>query len=140
MLCGGKRSNKVHLSQGWYIEPTILEGASPDSFISQEELFGPVTCLYKVNDLDQALELANNAQYGLTACIHTTNMHRAHYFTRNVEVGVAVVNGGTFGSEPNMPFGGVKNSGNGLREPGTEALEVYSNYKNIITLIDPTKI
>jgi len=140
LLCGGKRSNKGNLSRGWYIEPTILEGASPDSFISQEELFGPVTCLYKVNDLDQALELANNAQYGLTACIHTTNMHRAQYFTRNVEVGVAVVNGGTFGSEPNMPFGGVKNSGNGLREPGTEALEVYSNYKNIITIVDPTKI
>ena len=103
-------------------------------------MFGPFTCLYKVNNLDEALELANNSQYGLTACIHTTNLHRAQYFTRNVEAGVAVVNGGTFGSEPNMPFGGVKNSGNGLREPGTEALEVYSNYKNIITIVDLTKI
>jgi acyl-CoA reductase-like NAD-dependent aldehyde dehydrogenase len=140
LLCGGKRSEKVNLSKGWYVEPTILEGALPDSFISQEELFGPVTCLYKVNSLDEALELANNSQYGLTACIHTTNLHRAQYFTRNVEAGVAVINGGTFGSEPNMPFGGVKNSGNGLREPGTEALEVYSNYKNIITIVDLTKI
>jgi acyl-CoA reductase-like NAD-dependent aldehyde dehydrogenase len=140
LLCGGKRSRKENLSNGWYIEPTLLEGASPDSFISQEEVFGPVTCLFRVNNLEQAIELANNAQYGLTASIHTTNIHRAQYFTRNVEAGVAIVNGGTFGSEPNMPFGGVKNSGNGHREPGTEALEIYSNYKNIITIVDPTKI
>jgi acyl-CoA reductase-like NAD-dependent aldehyde dehydrogenase len=140
LLCGGKRSNNPNLSKGWYIEPTILEGSDPESFLSQEELFGPVTCLYKVNSLESALELANNAKYGLTACIHTTNIHRAQFFTRNVEAGVAVINGGTFGSEPNMPFGGVKNSGNGLREPGTEALEVYSNYKNIITIVDPIKI
>jgi acyl-CoA reductase-like NAD-dependent aldehyde dehydrogenase len=140
VLCGGKRSEKKELINGFYIEPTIIENISSDAEISQEELFGPVTCLYKVNDLREALVLANNSNYGLTACIHTTNHDRAQHFVRSVESGVAVINGGTFGSEPNMPFGGVKHSGNGLREPGTEALEVYSNYKNIITIVDPTKI
>ena len=64
-------------------------------------------------------------------------MHRALDFTRRVQAGVAVVNAGTFGSEPHMPFGGVKQSGNGSREPGTEALDVYSNLKNVIMLFDP---
>lgn len=140
LLCGGIKSKRVGLESGWYIEPTIFEETNPDSYISQEEIFGPVTCLYKVSDLNEAIVLSNNSKYGLTACIHTNNIHRANYFTRNVQSGVAVINGGTFGSEPNMPFGGIKNSGNGLREPGTEALDVYSNFKNIITIIDPEKI
>ena len=140
LLCGGKRSTKPDLKSGWYIEPTIFEGQSVSSIISQEEIFGPVTCLYKVHNLNEAIALANNSKYGLTACIHTKNIDRAQYFVRKVEAGVAIINGGTFGSEPNMPFGGIKNSGNGLREPGTEALDVYSNIKNIITIVDPTKI
>jgi aldehyde dehydrogenase (NAD+) len=73
----------------------------------------------------------------LTACIHTRSVHRALEFTRRVQAGVAVVNAGTFGSEPHMPFGGVKCSGNGTREPGTEALDVYSNLKNVILTFDP---
>ena len=140
LLCGGKRDLRSEFALGWYIQPTIFESKNPNDYISQEEIFGPVTCLYKVNDLHEAVEFANNSKYGLTASIHTKNIDRAQYFVRNVQSGVAVINGGTFGSEPNMPFGGVKNSGNGLREPGTEALEVYSNIKNIITIVDPTKI
>jgi aldehyde dehydrogenase (NAD+) len=69
--------------------------------------------------------------------MHTRNVHRALEFTRKVQAGVAVVNAGTYGSEPHMPFGGVKQSGNGSREPGTEALDVYSTLKDIYITIDP---
>jgi aldehyde dehydrogenase (NAD+) len=81
--------------------------------------------------------LANASPYGLTACIHTLNFHRAMEFSQKIQAGVSVINAGTFGSEPHMPFGGLKQSGNGTREPGTEALDVYSDLKNIIINIDP---
>ena len=97
----------------------------PHSEISTTELFGPITSLYRVPDFETALAVANASPYGLTACIHTRSVHRAMEFTRRVEAGVAVVNGGTYGSEPHMPFGGCRHSGNGWREPGTEALDVY---------------
>ena len=122
------------------MEPTIIEGASPDSYISQTELFGPVVCLYSFKTFQEALDLANNSEYGLTSSVHTTDVDKANEFVRRVKCGVAVINSGTYGSEPNMPFGGVKNSGNGFREPGTEALDVYSNYKNIITFVNTDRV
>jgi aldehyde dehydrogenase (NAD+) len=117
--------------------PTIIENAALDAEISVSELFGPVTCLYRVTGFDEALRRASQSPYGLTACIHTRSLHRALEFTRRVQAGVAVVNAGTYGSEPHMPFGGVKFSGNGTREPGTEALDVYSNLKIVILTFDP---
>jgi aldehyde dehydrogenase (NAD+) len=120
--------------------PTLIENADPRDDISTIELFGPITCLYRVSDFQEALQLANDSPYGLTACIHTLNFHRAMEFSRKIQAGVAVVNAGTFGSEPHMPFGGLKQSGNGTREPGTEALDVYSDLKNIIINIDPEKL
>ena len=117
--------------------PTLIEGIDPQDDISTSELFGPVTCLYCVSDFKEAMKLANDSPYGLTACIHTRSFHRAIAFTQNIRAGVAVVNAGTYGSEPHMPFGGLKQSGNGTREPGTEALDVYSDLKNIIMNVDP---
>ena len=108
------------------MEPTILENLSSESSISRTEVFGPVTCLYRVNNLDEALQLASDSDYGLTAAIHTQNLNRAFKFSHSLPSGVVNINGGTHGSEPHMPFGGVKNSGNGFREPGMEALNVYT--------------
>lgn len=93
-----------------------------------------------MKNFEEALALANDAPYGLTACIHTHSLHRAIQFTQKVQAGVAVVNAGTYGSEPHMPFGGVKQSGNGTREPGTEALDVYSNIKDIYINISPDQL
>ena len=87
--------------------------------------------LHPVNDLAEALEQANATEYGLTAAIHTRNVDRAMWFAQRVKAGVANINLGTFGSEPHMPFGGFGASGNGTREPGVEALDVYSELKNI---------
>jgi alpha-ketoglutaric semialdehyde dehydrogenase len=140
ILAGGYRLEDSTHAGGYYMAPTLIENVRPDASISVEELFGPIACLYRAKDLGEALDLANRSPYGLTACIHTRSLHRALEFTRKVQAGVAVVNAGTYGSEPHMPFGGVKQSGNGTREPGTEALDVYSNLKTIYMTMDPNLI
>jgi aldehyde dehydrogenase (NAD+) len=137
VLTGGSRLTDDAHANGFYLAPTIIENAAPDDEFSTSELFGPITSLYRVKDFAEALKLSNDSPYGLTACIHTRSIHRATEYTQKVQAGVAVVNAGTFGSEPHMPFGGLKQSGNGSREPGTEALDVYCNLKNIIFNINP---
>jgi acyl-CoA reductase-like NAD-dependent aldehyde dehydrogenase len=134
---GGKRS-LAH--PGFYMEPTLVENVGPDAEISQNELFGPITCLYQVDSLDEAIALANHSEFGLTASIHTASLHRAMVFSRRIRTGVVVVNGGTHGSEPHMGFGGLKNSGTGWREAGAEALDVYSDWKYINLIHSPEKI
>jgi acyl-CoA reductase-like NAD-dependent aldehyde dehydrogenase len=140
ILVGGGRMDSDAHRDGFYMAPTIIEDADPHDEISTVELFGPITCLYRATDFDQALSLVNDSAYGLSACIHTRNFHRAITFVHQVNTGVAVVNGGTFGSEPHMPFGGTKNSGNGSREPGTEALDIYSELKDVYLNVFPDKL
>jgi aldehyde dehydrogenase (NAD+) len=137
VLAGGGRLDGPEHRGGFYMAPTLVEGVEPGDEFSCTELFGPVAGLYRVGGFEEALELANSSAYGLTACIHTRSVHRALEFTERVEAGVAVVNAGTYGSEPHMPFGGVKQSGNGSREPGTEALDVYSSLKDVYLNYDP---
>jgi aldehyde dehydrogenase (NAD+) len=139
VLVGGMRLTDSGRENGYYMAPTLVEGVDPGHEMSRTELFGPIATLYRVPDFASALELANDADYGLTACIHTRSIHRAIEFTQRVESGVVVVNAGTYGSEPHMPFGGVKQSGNGSREPGTEALDVYSNLKDVYINFDPAQ-
>jgi len=136
VLTGGHRLTDPAHADGFYMAPTIIEKVDPHDEISTKEIFGPITCLYRAKDFAEALSLANDSPYGLTACIHTRSIHRAIEFTQKVQAGVAMVNGGTYGSEPHMPFGGLKQSGNGTREPGTEALDVYSDLKDIYINID----
>jgi len=136
ILTGGHRLTDDEHRHGFYMAPTIIEKAQPQDEISTTEIFGPITCLYRVKDFSEALQMANDSPYGLTACIHTRSIHRAIEFSQKVQAGVAMVNAGTYGSEPHMPFGGLKQSGNGTREPGTEALDVYSDLKDIYINID----
>lgn len=136
---GGGRADAPELAAGFYMRPTILSDVDPDAELSRTELFGPVTAVYRVADFDAALALANRSPYGLTACIHTKSFDRALRFTYAVQAGATVVNAGTFGSEPHMPFGGVKDSGNGTREPGTEALDVYSSLKDVYLNVLPSR-
>jgi aldehyde dehydrogenase (NAD+) len=120
--------------------PTVLEGASASDAVSQHELFGPVTCLYRVRDFDEAVRLANGTTYGLTGAIHTASHHRAQAFVARYHGGLVSVNGATFGAGPHMPFGGVKNSGNGFREPGTESLDVYTELKTVVINHNPERL
>ncbi len=131
LLCGGSRLTDPDHAQGFYMAPTVLEGASPQAAISRDELFGPITCLYRVQGFQEALDLTNDSEYGLSACIHTKSLDRALEFCKRAATGVTVVNAGTFGSEPHMPFGGVGQSGNGSREPGTEAVDIYTELKDL---------
>lgn len=134
VLCGGSASSKPELAGGYYVNPTIIEGLSPSAEINIKEIFGPVITLHPVTDLAEAIESSNFSEYGLTAAIHTRSVDRAMVFAMSVRAGVANINLGTYGSEPHMPFGGVGSSGNGTREPGIEALDVYSELKNISIL------
>jgi acyl-CoA reductase-like NAD-dependent aldehyde dehydrogenase len=138
--CGGRRATAAGLEKGFYIEPTVIDGAGPKAAISCNELFGPVGNVYRVETFSEAIAMANDSPYGLTACIHTRSFDRAWTFARDVRTGVAVVNAGTFGSEPHMPFGGLRASGNGTREPGTEALDVYSELKDIYLITEPDRL
>jgi aldehyde dehydrogenase (NAD+) len=140
VLTGGERMQGEAHQGGYYMAPTILENVPPEAAISQAELFGPVTILYRVKDFNEAVTLNNNATMGLTAALHTANMHRVQRFIELSRTGVVSINGPTYGSEPHMPFGGVKNSGNGWREPGPEALDVYSEVKTVYVKYDPSLI
>jgi alpha-ketoglutaric semialdehyde dehydrogenase len=135
VLTGGRRLDR----EGWWLAPTIVEDVPVDGNLSRTELFGPVTILYRVRDLEQAIALVNDSPYGLTSAIHTASLHRAMRFADEVEAGVVVVNGGTHGSEPHMGFGGVKQSGTGWREAGVEALDVYTDWKYVNLIHDPAQ-
>ena len=137
LACGGVRLDDPARAGGYYVAPTVLENARPDASISRDEVFGPVTCLYRVADFDDALRMANDTEFGLTAAIHTRSIHRAEVFRERCRAGVISINGPTYGSEPHMPFGGLKNSGNGFREAGTEVLDVYSDWKSVYVRHDP---
>jgi acyl-CoA reductase-like NAD-dependent aldehyde dehydrogenase len=139
ILCGGKAPAVEELVNGYYVLPTLVEGLPLEVELSCKEVFGPVAILHPVQDMQQALVAANASEYGLTAAIHTRNVDRAMWFAQHVRAGVANVNFGTYGSEPHMPFGGFGASGNGSREPGVEALDVYSELKNI-SFLTPTEL
>jgi acyl-CoA reductase-like NAD-dependent aldehyde dehydrogenase len=128
------------LGSGYYLQPTVLENVASDDEVTQNELFGPVTCLYRVRDFAHAVEMANATSFGLTGAIHTRNVHRIQEFIARYRGGLVSINGPTYGAGPHMPFGGVKNSGNGFREPGTEALDVYTEWKTIVINHDPAAV
>jgi acyl-CoA reductase-like NAD-dependent aldehyde dehydrogenase len=136
VLTGGERLPQP----GFYMAPTIVDGAAPDAEVSCSELFGPITSLHRVRDFDEAIEVANASPYGLTAAVWTSSIHRAQEFVRRIVAGGVQVNGPTYGFEPHVPFGGERDSGTGWREPGTEALDVYSDWKTVYVNHDPDRV
>jgi aldehyde dehydrogenase (NAD+) len=136
VVTGGERLDRP----GFYLAPTIVEGAAADSEISCTELFGPITTLHRVDGFEEALALANASPYGLTAAIWTSSIHRGQEFVRRIVAGGVQVNGPTYGFEPHVPFGGQRDSGTGWREPGTEALDVYSDWKTVYVTHDPASV
>jgi aldehyde dehydrogenase (NAD+) len=136
VVTGGERLDRP----GFYLAPTIVEGAAADSEISCTELFGPITTLHRVAGFEEALTAANASPYGLTAAIWTASVHRGQEFVRRIVAGGVQVNGPTYGFEPHVPFGGQRDSGTGWREPGTEALDVYSDWKTVYVTHDPASV
>lgn len=137
VLAGGGPASGRGLDGGFYMQPTVIDDVAPDAEISDCELFGPIATLYRVADFEAAIALANRSPYGLTAAIHTRDVDRTLDFADRAAAGVVVVNAGTHGSEAHMPFGGMKASGNGTREPGTEALDVYSELRDVYINVRP---
>jgi alpha-ketoglutaric semialdehyde dehydrogenase len=137
ILAGGERLGGEGREGGYYMAPTLIEGSDE---LSASELFGPITTLHRVAGFDEAVELANDSPYGLTAAIWTASVHRGQEFVARISSGVASVNGPTYGSEPHMPFGGLRDSGTGWREAGTEAIDVYSDLKTVYVHHDPAQV
>jgi aldehyde dehydrogenase (NAD+) len=133
-ITGSYFANEPELARGYYLRPTIISGLEADAEMNRNEIFGPVATVQMVQDLETAVRIANTSDYGLTSSIHTKDIDKAMWFAKKINAGVANINMGTYGSEPHMPFGGFGSSGNGTREPGTEALDVYSELKNISIL------
>jgi acyl-CoA reductase-like NAD-dependent aldehyde dehydrogenase len=133
VLAGGERLDRP----GYFLAPTLLEDTGE---LDAVELFGPITTLHRVAGFDAAIELANASPYGLTAAIWTASVHRGQEFVARIRSGVAAVNGFTYGAEPHWPFGGLGDSGTGWREPGTEALDVYSDLKTVHVTHDPGRV
>jgi aldehyde dehydrogenase (NAD+) len=119
------------LANGFYVRPAIFENVAQHARIAREEIFGPVIALFKAGNYEEAVMMANDTEYGLSAAICTNNLTAAQRFIEDVEVGLVHVNSETAGTEPQMPFGGCKNSSAGSREQGKSAVEFYTEVKTV---------
>jgi aldehyde dehydrogenase (NAD+) len=131
LACGGKHLTKGDYAHGYFIEPTVFTDVTPDMRIAQEEIFGPVTSVIPVSSLDEAINVANGVQYGLSAAIYTQDINRAFHAMNDMYTGIFYVNASTIGAEVHLPFGGTKGTGNGHREAGTQVLDIFSEWKSV---------
>jgi acyl-CoA reductase-like NAD-dependent aldehyde dehydrogenase len=131
LAAGGKRLEGGGYAHGWFHEPTVFVDCDPKMRICQEEIFGPVVSVIPFDTFDDALAIANNVKYGLSSSIYTRNVNDAFRAQRDLETGIVYVNAPTIGAETHLPFGGIKNTGNGHRESGMAALDFYSEWKTL---------
>jgi aldehyde dehydrogenase (NAD+) len=131
LACGGRSLTSGAHAKGFFHEPTIFADVDPTMRIAQEEIFGPVVSVIACNSLDEAVATGNNVQYGLSASIYTQDINRAFAAMRDLYTGIFYVNAPTIGAEVHLPFGGTKATGNGHREAGTAALDVFSEWKSV---------
>jgi aldehyde dehydrogenase (NAD+) len=117
--------------KGFFYSPTLFDGVNPGSTLEAEEIFGPVLSIIEVDSLEEAIEVNNRSQYGLSTSIFTQDVNRAFTAMRDIATGLVYINHGTTGAEIQFPFGGVRGTGNGHREAGQAALEVFTEWKSI---------
>ncbi|MDE3215981.1 MAG: aldehyde dehydrogenase family protein, partial [Gemmatimonadota bacterium] len=129
LLCGGRRATAKGLANGWYFEPTIFARVAPGMRIEQEEIFGPVLSVVRVNTADEAFAVNNGVKYGLSSSLYTRDVNLAFRALNELDNGITYINAPTIGAEAHLPFGGVKQTGNGHREGGWEVYEFYSETK-----------
>ena len=122
VLAGGERADE----EGYLIAPTVFEGLADDAELSCEEVFGPVTSLYRYASFDEAIQRANAVRFGLSASIFTRDLRETQRFTSEIEAGIIHVNSQTAGADVHVPFGGIKGSGWGPHEQGRAAIEFYT--------------
>jgi aldehyde dehydrogenase (NAD+) len=131
LACGGHRLDQGAHAKGFFHEPTIFTGVTPDMRVAQEEIFGPVVSVMTCASLEEAIAIGNGVIYGLSASVYTRDINKAFTAMRDLDTGIFYVNAPTIGAEVHLPFGGTKATGNGHREAGIAALEVFSEWKSI---------
>ena len=131
LLTGGEPHTDGKCSQGFFYKPTIFTNGNPGMRIAQEEIFGPVVLIMPVKDFDEAIKVMNSTQYGLSSSIYTKDLDLAFKAIEKIQSGIVYVNSPTIGAESHLPFGGVKNTGNGHREAGVTALDIFSEWKTV---------
>ncbi len=131
LLTGGEIATEGDLGKGFFYRPTIFADVDPQMRIAQEEIFGPTTALIPVKSFEEAVAAANSIRYGLSSSIFTRDVNRAFAAMRDLQSGITYVNAGTIGAEVHLPFGGTKQTGNGHREAGQAALDVFTEWKSI---------
>jgi alpha-ketoglutaric semialdehyde dehydrogenase len=127
LLTGGERVE----GHGYYYRPTVFADVEPQMRIAQEEIFGPTTALIPVDSFEDAVAAANSVKYGLSSSIYTRDVNKAFKAMRDLQTGLTYINAGTTGAEVHLPFGGVKQTGNGHREAGQAALDVFTEWKSV---------
>ena len=128
---GGEVATDGELAKGFYYRPTVFGYVDAKMRIAQEEIFGPTTALIPVKSFDEALQVTNGIRYGLSSSIFTRDVNKAFRAMRDLQTGITYINAGTTGAEVHLPFGGTKDTGNGHREAGQAALDVFTEWKSI---------
>lgn len=129
LVTGGRKPGGERLSRGWFFRPTIFTGVTPKSRLATEEIFGPVLSVIRVGSFDEAVRVNNGVKYGLSSSVYTRDVNRSFRALAELDNGITYVNAPTIGAEAHLPFGGVKQTGNGHREGGWEVYEFYSETK-----------
>ena len=131
LITGGKRCNNPTLAKGCFFEPTIIADVTEKHTIFNEEIFGPVLSVSKADSFQHALDLQNHCEYGLSGSIYTKDVNKAWVAAREIQTGICYINAPTIGAEAHMPFGGVKGTGNGHREGGWTAFDIFTEWKTV---------
>src|SRR3954468_20332342 len=131
LLTGGEVATGNGLDKGNFYRPTIFGGVDSGMRIAQEEIFGPTTALIRVGSLDEAIAVSNGVKFGLSSSIFSRDVNNAFRAMRDLNTGITYINAGTIGAEVHLPFGGTKDTGNGHREAGQAALDVFTEWKSI---------
>ncbi|MDQ4027457.1 MAG: aldehyde dehydrogenase family protein [Actinomycetota bacterium] len=131
LLFGGEELTGDEYANGYFVAPTVFDDMRPDMRIAKEEIFGPVTGIMKVDSVDEAIDIANSVEYGLSCSIYTHDITNVFKAVQRLEFGLVYVNAPTIGAEIQVPFGGMKNTGNGHREAGPHALDEFTEWKTV---------
>jgi acyl-CoA reductase-like NAD-dependent aldehyde dehydrogenase len=131
LLVGGSSYEAGACANGCFFQPTIFDQVKPNMRIAQEEIFGPVLSIIEIGSFEEAVEVLNGTPYGLSSSIYTQDVARAFRAMRDIEAGITYINGPTIGAEVHLPFGGVKDTGNGHREAGTTVYDIFTEWKSI---------
>ncbi len=131
LVTGGQKLATGELGRGWFHEPTVFADADMKMRVAAEEIFGPVTTVVPISSLEEGIRVANSVAYGLSGSIYTQDVNKAFTAMREFETGIFYVNSSTIGAEVHLPFGGIKDTGNGHREAGIAGLDVFTEWKSI---------